>query len=188
MGKNRKKKVIWASLLISIVVSAIIALVVISLNGNTTGDITVSGSGTMMGLKCTDTTLIHPVFADIQPVSHTNTITVNFVGNDLSSIMYRYDGIYRSEEEAANARVLAEADYNLILANEYDTKIDVFSHSFMTDGEKMALTITDNADKVTPRTAPYFLLDTSTEFPRTLDELRSAYEAKGFSCVVENRN
>lgn len=188
MGKNGRKKVIWVPLLILVVVSAIIAVVVISLNGNTTGDITVSGSGTMMGLKCTDTTLIHPVFADIQPVSHTNTITANFANDALSSIMYHYDGVYRSEEEAANARVLAEADYNLILANEYHISKDMFTHTFMTDGEKMSLTITCNADKVASRTAPYFLLDTLTEFPKTLDGLRAAYEAKGFSCMVENRN
>lgn len=188
MGKNGKKKAIWASLLILIVISAVIAVVVILLNGSTTGDVTVSSSGAIIGIKCTDTELTHPVFVDMQPVSHTNIITANFVGDDLSSIMYRYDGVYQSEDEASHARVLAEADYNLILANEYDAKIDVFSHSFMTDSEKMALTITGNADKVTSRTAPYFLLDALTEFPKTLDELRTAYDAKGFSCVVENRN
>lgn len=185
MGENGKKRIIWVSLLILVVILVVIAVVVILLNGNTTGDVTVSSGGAIIGVKCTDTELMHPVFADVQPVSHTNTITANFVGNDLSSIMYRYDGAYRSEDEASHARVMAEADYNLILANEYDVKIDVFSHSFMTDDEKMALTITSDADKVTPRTAPYFLLDALTEFPKTLDELRTAYEAKGFFCGGE---
>lgn len=187
MGKNGKKKAIWASLLILVVVSAVIAVVVILFNGSTTGDVMVSSSNIMTGVKCIDTELMHPVFADVQPVSHANTITANFVGGDLSSIMYRYDGVYQSEDEASHARVLAEADYNLILANDYGEKIDIFTHSFMADGAKISLTVSSNANKITSKTAPYFLLDRTDSFPKTLNGLKAAYEAKGLSCKVEDK-
>ena len=188
MGEYEKKRIIGTSFLIIAFVLIAIAVIFNLTNGNTTGDITVSGSDKVTGIKCIDTKLAHPVFADVQPVSRTNTITANFTNNRLSSITYKYDGIYHSGDEASNARVLAEADYNLILANEYGVKIDIFSHLFMTDGEKMTLTITDDANKVTSKTAPYFLLDTRAGFPNTLKELQTAYEVKGFSCVVENND
>ena len=166
----------------------VIVLIINLVSSNTTGEVTISGNASVVGVKCVDDKLAHPVFADVQPLSHTNAVTATFPRDKLSSITYKYDGIYRSKDEASNARVLAEADYNLILANEYDAKIDIFSHLFMTDDTKLTLTITDNANKVTSRTAPYLLLDTQTAFPKTLEELRAAYETKGFSCVVDNDN
>ena len=188
MNKKIDIKTVGTLLLIVIVVLVVVVVIMNMLNGESTGDITVSGGDSMVGLECIDAELTHPALREVQLESHTNTITANFVDDKLSSIMYRYVGTYQSEEEANRARVLAEADYNLILTNEYDVKIDVFSHNFMTNGNEMILAITGDADKVTSRTAPYFLLDALTEFPKTLDELRAAYETKGFSCVVENRN
>lgn len=188
MGKVNNTKMI-GGILIAVAVVIVLIVIVINLTaGSTTGNVTINGSGTMTGLKCTDTTLEHPVFRDVQSVSHTNTITANFVNDILSTIMYRYDGAYQSEDEAAMAKVRAEADYNLILANEYGVAKDEFTHTFMIDGNVVALTISSKADKVTSRTAPYFLLSSTNSFPKTLDGLQAAYEAKGFSCVVENKN
>lgn len=187
MGKAKKKKL--TGVLLIIVAVAILMIVAIAnlTNGSTTGDVIISGGGSMSGIKCTDTVLMHPVFADIQPVSHTNTVTANFVNNTLLSMTYHYDGAYWSEEEADNARVLAEADYNLILANEYHAPIDIFTHTFMTDGVKISLTVSGDADKITSKTAPYFLLDQTDDLPETLNELKMTYETKGLSCKVENK-
>ncbi len=188
MGKNKRKKMIGISLLILATISVLAVLITLLFKGNTTGDITINNnSGSIMGLKCTDTALIHPVFVDVQPISYTNTVTANFANNKLSSIMYHYDGIYQSANKAIHARNSAEADHNLILADDYGVDIDIFSHSFMTNDEKLALTITGNADKVTPKTASYFLLDALTEVPETLEELQRIYETEGFSCIVKNK-
>lgn len=188
MGKVNNTKMI-GGILIAVAVVIIVVVVIVNLtSGSTTGDVIIKGSGTMTGLKCTDTTLEHPVFRDSQSSAWTNVVTANFVDDKLSSVMYRYDGTYQSENEAELAKVRAEADYNLILANEYGEKIDIFTHTFMGDGDKVALTITGDADKVTSKTAPYFLLESTSGFPKTLDELMAAYEAKGFSCAVENEN
>lgn len=183
MSERENKRIIGASLVVVAILLVVVAILINITNGDTTGDITVSGSSSVTGIKCIDTKVLHPVFADVQPISHTNTIVANFVSNKLSSIMYKYEGIYKSEEEASNAKVLAEADYNLILANEYGAKIDVFSHTFMTDGTKLLLTIADNTNEMTSKTSSYFLLDIQSNFPSTLEELQSAYESGGFSCV-----
>lgn len=188
MGKTKNMKIIGGLLIIVAVVTVVIVLIVNLAKGSTTGDVTVKGGGTMTGLKCTDTILDHPVFRDVQPVLRTNMITANFVDDKLSMIMYRYDGTYQSEDEAVMAKVRAEADYNLILANDYGEKIDIFTHTFMGDGNVVALTISGDADKVSSRTASYFLLDSTSSFPKTLNGLQAAYKAKGFSCTVENKN
>ena len=163
-----------------------VVLLINNMNGIKTGDITVSGDTEMVGLKCENVTLPHPVFTDVGPISWNNTITANFADDRLSTIMYRYDGTYSSEDEVGRARVFAEADYNLILTNEYGVKRDVFSHNFMSNGNTLSLTITGKADKVDSRTAPYFLLDVGSSFPKTLESMKEAYESKGFSCKIEN--
>ncbi len=190
MNKDNKQYKMWLGILLGfiVVVIVVVAIVMNAMNGKKTGDIEVSGSSKMVGLKCEEASLPHPVFADINPVSHTNSITANFANDRLSTIMYQYDGVYTSEEEAKHARVLAEADYNLILSNDYDQDIDIFSHNFMSDGNKLSLTITAKADKVSSRTAPYFLLDTTSSFPKTLESMKQAYEAKSFTCKVEDKD
>lgn len=184
---GREKTIGGLFLMVSILLIVIIIAINVN-NSNTTGDITVSGNEMVAGIKCIDTELQHPVFEDIRPIARVNTITATFINDNLSSIMYRYDGTYQSENEAKDAKVMAEADYNLILANEYGVKINIFTHTFMSDKEKVSLVVTDNSNKVTSRTAPYFLLDSSTEFPNTLEALQKAYEAKGFSCTVINND
>ncbi len=65
--------------------------------------------------------------------------------------------------------------------------MDIFSHSFMTEGTKLMLTIAGKADNMTLVTAPYFLLEQMSRFSKVWNGLRAAYEAKGFNCVVENK-
>lgn len=184
MKKIAKEKM--AGLLFLVIALLLVIIAIANFIASTTGEITVNGSDSMAGLKCTDTKIRHPVFADVQPLSFTNTVTAVFHNDKLSSIMYRYDGVYQSESEASEARVLAEADYNLILANEYGAKNDIFTHTFMTNGTKLALTIADNANKTTSATAPYFLLNSLDSFPNTLETLQEVYEKRGFSCAVDN--
>ncbi len=188
MGTTKNIKKIGGVLIVIAIVILLIVVILKLITGTTTGDMVFKGNEVVAGLKCTDTTLDHPVFVDVQPVSHANTITASFRGNTLSMIMYRYDGTYQSEDEAVYAKVKAEADYNLILADDYGVKIDIFTHTFMRDGNIVALTISGKADKATSKTAPYFLLESTKSFPKTLDGLQTAYEAKGFSCIVENEN
>lgn len=187
MNKKNKTLIMRVGVLFCIVAVLIVAaiLLVNIMNGTKTGNVTVSGDAEMIGLKCEDATLPHPVFTDVRPVSWKNTITANFADDRLSTIMYRYDGTYDSEDMVSHARVFAEADYNLILANEYGQKIDVFSHNFISNGNVLSLTITGKADKVSSRTAPYFLLDAGSSFPKTLESVEKAYESKGFSCKIE---
>lgn len=186
MSINNKKNVITIGTVaicvaVVILVAAGIALL---MNGATSGEVRVEGSSKIVTLKCADNTLVHPVLTRVTPVSFTNTITANFYDDALSTIMYQYDGEYESESVADGARDAGGADYNIILAKEYNENTNIFSHVFTVNGAKMSLTITGDADKVSSRTAPYFFLDTQQTFPKKIDSMKAAYEAKNFSCEI----
>ena len=131
-----------------------------------------------------DDKLVHPVLTHIRPASFVNEISANFQNDKLISIMYHYDGVYGSEAEVDEVEAFAAADYNTILAKDYGADIDIFSHVFAKDGNKLQLTINGRADKVDARTASYFMLERDDSFSKTLAYMREKYENAGFSCEV----
>ncbi len=97
MSKTSRGMVIEMLLLVTAILVMTIIVIIMMVGGSTIGDIIVSGGGELAGLKCVDTELGHSVFADVQPMARVNVITVNFIDDDLSSTMYRYEGTYKSE-------------------------------------------------------------------------------------------
>lgn len=181
MSEKKKSSVVWMVVALVVVVGVAVAIAVI-LNSGSSNDVTVSGGGSVVGLKCKDDKLTHPVLTHIRPASFTNEILANFQNDKLISIMYQYDGVYGSEKEVDEAEAFAAADYNTILVKNYDEDINIFSHVFAKDGNKLRLTINAKADKVNSRVAPYFMLDQNEPFSKNLAKMRKRYENAGFSC------
>lgn len=181
MSKSKKSSFAWITLLLALLVGMTVIIVVV-LNSGGSNDIVVSGGGEVIGLKCENETLTHPVLTHLKPASFKNEISANFQNDKLMSIMYHYDGTYGSTKEVDEVEAFAAADYNTILAKDYGEDIDVFSHVFMKDGNKLKLTINAKANKVNSKVAPYFLLSQNESFPRTLGAMKKAYENAGFSC------
>ena len=183
---DNSEKGIKSRAYIIIVVVAIVISLVFSLNlfGEKPNDIRVFGGGKTIGLKCTNTTILHPALRDYTPVSHTNTIMANFIDDTLSSITLYYVGTYSSSLEANQAEAYAQADYGLIPAKEMNINAEPFSHSFMVDGEKVSMTITAKSADIEDGAAPYFLLEQGRSFPRNLSEMKKRYEESNFSCEV----
>ena len=182
MSKKKKNDIVWVVVAVVIAVGIVVGGIAAILNSGSSNDIVVSGEGEVVGLKCKDDKLTHPVLTRVRPDSFTNEISANFQDDKLVSIMYQYDGVYGSEEEVTEAEAFAAADYNTILAKDYGENIDIFSHVFAKDGNKMRLTINGRADKVNSKVAPYFMLEQSESFPKTLTDIRKRYENAGFSC------
>lgn len=182
MSEKKNSNTIWIVVVVVIAVVGVAAAMVAVLNGGSSNDIVVSGEGEVVGLKCKDDKLTHPVLTHIRPASFTNEIVANFQDDKLKSIMYQYSGVYGSEKEVDEAEAFAAADYNTILAKEYGVDIDIFSHVFAKDGNELRLTINGRADKVNSKVAPYFMLEQSESFSKTLDAMRERYESAGFSC------
>lgn len=181
MNKKRKNSILWIAAAVAIVVCVVVAVIVV-LSSGSSNDVVVNGEGKIIGLKCKDDKLTHPVLTHGHPTSFTNEILANFQDDKLISIMYQYDGVYGSEKEVDEAEAFAAADYNKILSNDYGMDINVFSHVFAKDGNRMRLTINAKADKVTSKVAPYFMLEKSNPFSKTLTNMKKGYESAGFSC------
>ena len=181
MSKKKKNDVLWMVAIAAIVIGVVVVIVAV-LNNGSSSDIVVSGEGEVVGLKCKDDKLVHPVLTRMSPVSLTNEVSANFQNDKLISIMYQYDGVYESEKEVDEAEAFAAADYNTILAKDYGENIDIFSHVFTKDGNKLRLAINARADKVNSKVAPYFMLEQGKSFPKTLDNMKKRYENVGFSC------
>lgn len=184
--KTRKNNLVIAGgTLMFMMAIIIIAVIIVQLNTDkSTGDIKIEGGLHYTGLKCTNNEAEHILFSTIKPVSQSNVIMANFADNKLSTITYQHEGVYSSEAEATNAEDYAIPNYNIILERDYGEKNNIFSHSFLKDGNKLTLTITGKSDKVSAKTAPYFMLSSTDAFPKTIDSMKSAYEKAGFYCEV----
>ena len=183
--KEKKKNSIVCFFVVAVVVLLLLFLIFFFFGRKESDDVEVSWGGEIMGLKCTDSEVLHPALRDYTPKSHTNTITANFADGEMSTITLYYVGVYSSPMEAKQAEAFAQADYGLILAREYEVSVD-FSHSFTIDGEKVSMTITAKEDGVDDKTAPYFLLEQNRSFPKSLNEMKQRYEERNFSCEVTN--
>ncbi|MBQ3318495.1 hypothetical protein IJG76_00515 [Candidatus Saccharibacteria bacterium] len=180
-GKN-----IWGYVVTLVVVVAIIIALILIFGNKKSGDVEYSDTERVIGLECTDSSLTHPALTDFKPQYFKNTITANFKNNTISTITYRYEGAYKDAEEATKARNFAEADYYEVLIGELGMNMNTFSHHFVVDGNRVYLTISADAEDVSSRVASYFLLNSNSTFPKTLDAMKKAYQSKNFSCKTAN--
>lgn len=184
-NREEKKSSSIVYFLVAIVIIFLLALLLINVFGERkSNDVKISWGEKNIGLKCTDSEILHPALRDYTPVSHTNTIMAKFAGGALSTITLYYVGAYSSPSEAKQAEAYAQADYGLILAKEYGVNVESFSHSFMIDGSRVNMTITAENGDVDDKTAPYFLLEQGRSFPKSLDGMKQRYEERNFSCEV----
>lgn len=185
MGTKREKRFnLTVCFFVVAVIIVIILLLMIIFNGEKSEDVRITGGGKSTSLECTDSRRLHPALRDRTPISHTNTITATFSDDALSSITLYYVGTYNSSAEAEQAEAYAQADYGLIPAKEMHINVEPFSHSFMTNGDNVSMTITAKNSDIDDKTAPYFLLDQGKAFPRSRSSMKQRYEEKGFSCKI----
>lgn len=182
--KGKRNDILAPILILAVTAVIITTIILVILYNGETNNVIITGGSKVVGLKCENNTLVHPVLTDFTPETISNKITANFQNNKLDSITYRYEGIYGSAEEVKDAEAFAAADYNTILAKEYGEDIEIFSHVFFKDGEKLHLTITADSNRVSSKVAPYFLLDNNKTFPKQIDVMKTAYEEKNFSCEI----
>ena len=184
MSKKEQRRQLWLGLgFLLIAIVLVVIIVTNAMEGETTGDLSISGEATVTGLKCENKTLVHPAFVSKPANSYTNVLTAIFRDDKLSSISLLAEGDYDTEQMMEEAKAFAEADYNLTLSNKYGEKIDVFSANFTVNGTKLQLAqTTRDIGKINANTVTYFLLDQGTDIQKSLDGLKKQYESKGFTC------
>lgn len=188
MSKNNKKYRLWIGLaFVSLTIMLMVIVVVNAMRGDSSGDLKIGGESKVTGLVCKDTELMHPALDNIPALSHTNTVTASFRGDNLSSLSLVYEGEYDTERKARDAETFGTARYNLILTDDYHEKIDIFSSNFSSNERTMQLVQTvRDIGRVNRNTVTYFLLDQGTNISRSLDGLKKQYDAKGFSCEISD--
>jgi len=166
-------------------IALVVVVIMNAMNGEATGDMTISGEAKVVGLVCKDTALMHPALTNTYVTSHVNTITANFRDDKLSSISLIYEGDYETEQKAKEAENSDRVNYSLILSRKYGMREDVFSIGFSVDGAKIQMTQTArDISTINGNTVTYFLLDQGTSIAKSLDGLKKQYEAKGFACEI----
>lgn len=186
MSKQSKRYQLWIGL--GLVLAAIVLITVVVVNEmgkETTGDVKIGGEAKVVGLVCRDTVSIHPALESKPMLSHTNTITANFLDDKLSSISLVYEGEYGTDAMAKEASDFAKADYNLTLTNKYGEKNDIFSNGFSVNGAKVQMVQTArDVSRINRNTVTYFLLDQGTDIAVSLEGLKEQYETRGFTCEI----
>lgn len=185
-NKKMKRTGIW---LVSIACIALLvsALFFIFNNGSSTDELTIAGSRSVSGIRCTDEMHTSFLLTGSTPISHINVITAAFIDEKLASISYNYEGKYNSVASADHARDLAEAAYNLTMTDKYGLVITDFTRNISVKDDTVYLSITsDGVKNLNSRTAAIFMLNNIQTFPTSLEDMKMAYEKTGFSCEVKN--
>lgn len=183
---NDKKIWIWLAA-VAFAVAVLAVLISVLVNEGVSEGVEISGSKDISGISCTDNTQLNFIVKDVPPFTHENKITAAFADDEFSSITYTYEGKYSNWDEADHARDVAEATYGLALAEKYGLDITAFTKNISVDGDTMYISITAaDSGNLNSKTAPIFMLDDARAFPISLEEMRTAYEDAGFSCVVNN--
>lgn len=181
-NKKYKTAGIWLICLAFIVLAAAIVAFIIN-NGQSTNEMTISGTKDISGIKCANSTEIGSVVQGQTPIVHQNTVIAAFTEDKLSSITYSYEGEYGSTAEADHARDLAESSYYKNLSEKYGLDTSAFTKNISVGDNKVYLSITATDTKnLNSKTAPLFMLGDTQSFPGTLKAMKTAYENAGFIC------
>jgi len=185
-NKKMRKTGIWLVGLSCIALLVFILFFIFN-NGSSTDELTITGSKSVRGIRCTDEAHISFLLTGSTPISHTNIITAAFMDEKLTSISYSYEGKYTDTSSADHARDLAEAAYNLTMTNKYNLEITDFTRNISIKDDTVYLSITSDGVKyLNSKTAMIFMLSDTQTFPTSLKDMKTAYENVGFSCETKN--
>lgn len=116
-------------------------------------------------------------------------LRANFDSDRLVDLMYSYRAAYDDGTDLGYVKNVAEANFNLTYGNKYEYKDNLWSASFTVDknAKQVKMNVYAGANSLSTDVATVFQLDKDKSFPKTLNSMKSAYEAKGFSCILSQK-
>lgn len=116
-------------------------------------------------------------------------LRANFDGDRLVDLMYSYRAAYDDGTDLEYVKNVAEANFNLAYGNKYEYKDNLWSASFTVDknAKQVKMNVYAGANSLSSDVAAVFQLDKDKSFPKTLNSMKSAYETKGFSCILSQK-
>lgn len=188
---NRTKNKTWVIAGTTILVATVcglIAFLIFSLTAERRTDtLAEAQSEKMMNLTCDKTGSENEFFnKESQPIDGKHEIRANFNNNDLTDLLYTFMAVYSNGTDLTHLKDVAEANFNLAYGNTYRYKENLWSVSFTTDSNNSSIkmSIYAGSSGLESNVAKVFQLERGNSFPKTLDSMKSAYEAAGFRCNV----
>lgn len=116
-------------------------------------------------------------------------LRANFDSDRLVDLMYSYRAAYDDDTDLEYVKNVAEASFNLAYGNKYEYKDNLWSASFTVDknAKQVKMNVYAGASGLNSNVAPVFQLDKDKSFPKTMNSMKSAYESKGFSCILSQK-
>lgn len=186
--KNRDHTVVVRAIFFALLVGIILAVIWLLTYKQESQTTSTIENGDYSALECTASDPSDPffTFATTQEVTH--SIKILFTEGKLNDVMYKYDGVYASKEEAENAEAWLHADYNEYLgANGVDRQS--LSPTFSVNDNKLMISVYAEAKKINDVVARIFFLDTDASNKVknfSLKDYKLLYETKGFACQTHN--
>ena len=185
------KKIIRYIILI-IFTCVIIAVVVLLLHGKTTVSGAYPENVKNTALSCKSNKNVPPKMG-LSPssTSHEVDIEAIFSGTEKLkklSLVFRQD--FASEDDAYMAETISHAGFNKSLAGA-NYSSDKFTNKFSRYDTKLIISLFANENEIDQISAPFFMIalpNNNETLPKTIDDLRSNFEAQGFECVIANNN
>lgn len=187
---NKTKNKTWAIVGMTILVATVCGLIAFLFFYLTaerrTDTLAESQSERMINLTCNKTGSENEFFnKEGQPTDGKHEIHANFNNDNLTDLMYTYIAVYDSGANLTHLKDVAEANFNLAYGNTYRYKENLWSVSFTTDSNNsIKMSIYAGSNSLESNVAKAFQLERDNSFPKTLDSMKSAYEAAGFHCNV----
>ena len=134
-------------------------------------------------LSCVSNELTYPFTP--ATVSEDRELKINAVfngENHLSSINLSYSLGYQTTEEVVSAEAVAHADFNRKLGKR-GFSAGKFNNKFTVLDNRLVVSIYGASGDIVDNTADFFMIDSSSELPKTIRDYKKTYEALGFECT-----
>lgn len=116
----------------------------------------------------------------------THEIRATFKNDKIDKMSYTFYGVYNSHSVAENVNAILHGQYNKYMG-EQGLSQQSLNPDFATIGDDLKITLFTDRAKLSSLTTQFFFLDTD-EYQRlasrSVSEMKELYEAKGFSCEV----
>lgn len=187
-SKNKtKNKKIWSTVATGIVVLAVlVALVAVFWDFFKSKETHISNKTTDIKvgvLNCEAGQPVDPFFASNTVLNSDHELKVIYGGGGIEKINYIYNGEYASNDAADKAGSQLHADYNIYMSKDAESLYPTFS----VVENKLKISLYVEYRKLNTKNATLFFMN-ADEYQDlgdySIDDLKSLYENKGFSCEI----
>ena len=167
-----------------LVLVAIVLVILLFLNGNTTIENADSDVTSTTALSCDSSKVVYPFFSYDNSKKKELKINVLFVNNKIDSISLIYNLYYGTQEEIAKSETLNHAEMNQSFVAK-SLGPDAFGANYSKLNDSMQMTLNAEGRELNELSGKFFLLEKAgSSYDK--DSLSKLYNSKGLNCTIRN--